>query len=58
MDEARALPEGGPIRNHWHHTQRTLLVPHMEQLWNAYRELALRQAPDQGLLPADAPQLG
>lgn len=52
--EAGALPEGGPTRNHWHHAQRTLLVPHMEQLWDVYRELALQQALSQGLLPTGA----
>ncbi|MEH6373830.1 hypothetical protein V7793_05665 [Streptomyces sp. KLMMK] len=55
-DEAARLPELGPSRNHWQHAQRSLLIPHLEDLNAACRDLALKQALRQGLLPLTAPR--
>lgn len=53
-DEAGRLPEAGPSRHQWQHAQRTLLIPHREELSETFADLALAQALRQGLLPADA----
>ncbi|EXU69212.1 flavoprotein [Streptomyces sp. PRh5] len=52
-DEAARLPETGPSRRQWQHAQRTLLIPRLEELGEAFADLALAQALRQGLLPAD-----
>ncbi|MGW7002056.1 hypothetical protein ACWGCW_04265 [Streptomyces sp. NPDC054933] len=53
---ASLLPDIGPSRNHWLYAQRALLIPHLAELSDAYRHLALQQALSQGLLPRDAPR--
>ncbi|GAA2329033.1 hypothetical protein GCM10010246_09550 [Streptomyces cuspidosporus] len=53
-DEAARLPETGPSRHQWQHAQRTLLIPHLEELGETFADLALAQALRQGLLSADA----
>ncbi|MEU4492956.1 hypothetical protein AB0F96_05740 [Streptomyces sp. NPDC023998] len=55
-DEAQRLPETGPNRNHWQYAQKSLLLPHLEELSQTFADLALTQALRQGLLPPDAPR--
>ncbi|MEV0092624.1 hypothetical protein [Streptomyces sp. NPDC050738] len=46
----------GPNRNQWQYAQKTILVPHLEELSEGFADLALMQALRQGLLPPGAPR--
>ncbi|MCM8555475.1 hypothetical protein [Streptomyces sp. STCH 565 A] len=55
-DEAKRLPKTGPTRHNWQHAQKTLLLPHLEELNSVFADLALTQAHHQGLLPGGGRQ--
>lgn len=53
--EAYALPALGPTRNQWLYNRCTKLQPHVALLLERFRDQALTQARDHGLLDPNAP---